>query len=417
VGFPPNHPPMTSLLGVPIRLHEQVVGDLYLADKLGATEFSEDDRHFVELLAAHAGVAIENARLYTREQDARYALQRALESLRENERRFRAIFDQSFQFLGLMSLDGTLLEANQTALHLFGLSLADVVGRPLWETYWWSRVDGDNAQERLKAAIAEAAQGKFVRYEVDFLNPDDSVLTLDFSIKPILDDGGQVVQLVPEGRDITASKTLARAHDELALLHERERISRDLHDGIIQDLYGGTLQLEDIAEDLPDQAPRERLLRVADHFSAVITDVRTYIQGLRARQLEGRLLSDGIATLVHDLDGRNDLTATFVLEGEPVRLPDLHANTLLQLTREALSNVIQHACATRAEVRLAYHSQGVTLTLADNGQGFDPASSQGEGHHGLRNLRSRTQDIAGQLTIQSTLGDGTVIQAFIPTGH
>jgi PAS domain S-box-containing protein len=414
VGFPPNHPPMTSLLGVPVRVHQQVVGDLYLTEKLGATEFSEDDQYFVELLAAHAGVAIENARHYTREQDARHALQRALESLRENERRFRAIFDQSFHFLGLLSLDGTLLEANQTAIRVFGLSLADVAGRPLWETYWWTRVTDPAAQDRLKAAIAEAVQGKFVRYEVDILNPDNTVLTLDFSIKPIVDDSGQVVQLISEGQDITAIKALDRAHDELALLHERERISRDLHDGIIQDIYGGTLQLEDIAEDLPDQAPRERLLRVADHFSGVITDVRTYIQGLRARQLEGRLLSDGIAALVHTVDGRNGVTATFALQGEPYRLPDQQANTLLQITREALSNVVKHAHATRAETQLAYEAEGVTLTITDDGRGFDQFATRAKGHHGVHNLRSRTEDTGGQLTIRSTPGAGTLISAFVP---
>jgi signal transduction histidine kinase len=269
VGFPPHHPPMTSLLGVPIRVHNDVVGDLYLADKVGAPEFSGEDQHLIELLAAHAGIAIENAHLY--------------------------------------------------------------------------------AQVR-----------------------------------------------------------------ELTQLHERERIGRDLHDGIIQDIYAGTLQLEDLAEDLPDEVLRERLLGVADHFSGVIRDVRTYITGLRARELEGRLLSEGLVALVHEVNERGDLRATATVDGVPYRLPDETANTLLQITREALSNVVKHAAATQAHVRLAYDTQGVTLTVADDGRGFDPQAARGAEHHGLRNLRTRTAEMRGTFSIQSTPGGGTTISVSVP---
>jgi signal transduction histidine kinase len=291
VGFPPHHPPMTNLLGVPIRVRNDVVGDLYLADKVGAPEFSAEDQHLVELLAAHAGIAIENARLYTQ-----------------------------------------------------------------------------------------------VR--------------------------------------------------ELTQLHERERIGRDLHDGIIQDIYAGTLQLEDLAEDLPDEALRERLLGVADHFSGVIRDVRTYITGLRARELEGRLLSEGLVALVQEINERGDLRATATVDGVPYRLPDETANTLLQITREALSNVVKHAAATQAQVRLAYGAKGVTLTVVDDGRGFDPEEVWGAEHRGLRNLRTRTAEAGGMLSIQSGLscgahrsvtagsgqdnsapGSGTTIRVFVPFVH
>ena len=268
VGFPPHHPPMTSLLGVPIRVRHEVVGDLYLTDKIGAPEFSEEDQHLVELLAAHAGVAIENARLY--------------------------------------------------------------------------------AQVRV-----------------------------------------------------------------LTQLHERERIGRDLHDGIIQDIYAGTLQLEVLAEDLPEEM-QERLLGVADHFSGVIQDVRTYIKGLRARELEGRLLSEGLAGLVQEVGERSDLAATYAVEGEPYRVPDETANALLQIAREALSNVVKHATATTAHVHLAYAGEGVTLTIADDGRGFDAEQAWGEEHHGLRNLRMRAVEVGGVFSVQSALGAGTTISVSVP---
>ena len=270
VGFPPHHPPMTSLLGVPIRIRNEVVGDLYLTDKIGSPEFSEDDQRLVEMLAAHAGIAVENARLYAQ------------------------------------------------------------VG-------------------------------------------------------------------------------------ELTLLQERERIGRDLHDGIIQDIYAATLQLEDLSEDVPDEAVRARVLGVADHLSAVITDVRTYIEGLRARELEGRLLSDGMAGLVQDFAGHSGPATTFAADGAPYRLPDELANTLLHIAREALSNVTKHAHAARVDVSLAYQEQRVTLIIADNGRGFDPTEHQSAAHHGLRNLRARAEEAGGTFTVHSAPGAGTTITASVPS--
>jgi signal transduction histidine kinase len=269
VGFPPNHPPMTSLLGMPIRVRNEVVGDLYLTDKIGGPEFSEEDQQLIERFAAHAGIAIENARLYAQ------------------------------------------------------------VG-------------------------------------------------------------------------------------EITMLRERERIARDLHDGLIQDIYAAILHLEDIAEDVSEQAPRKRIMEVADRLSGLITDVRMYIQGLRIRYLEGRLLADGIRTLTQESDGRAGLAATCVVEGEVHRLPDEQANTLLLIAREALSNVTKHAVAAQVVVRLIYNPADVTLTVADDGRGFDPQLPRGEEHRGLHNLRTRTEEAGGNLTLHSTPGAGTTIIAYIP---
>jgi signal transduction histidine kinase len=200
---------------------------------------------------------------------------------------------------------------------------------------------------------------------------------------------------------------------ELTTLRERERIGRDLHDGVIQDIYAGTLQLEALAEDLPEEM-QERLLGVADHFSGVIQDVRTYIKGLRARELEGRLLSEGLAALVREVGERSDLAATYAVEGTPYRVPDETANALLQITREALSNVIKHAAATTAHVRLAYAGEGVMLTIADDGRGFDSEEARGETHRGLRNLRMRAVEVGGVFSVQSALGAGTTLSVAVP---
>jgi len=127
------------------------------------------------------------------------------------ETRFRGIFDSTFQFIGLLKPDGTLVEANQTALDFGGLTPADVIGRPFWETHWW-QIAPDTAA-RLRNAIGRAAGGELVRYEVEVQGAQGRRAIIDFSLKPVRDRAGAIVFLVPEGRDITEAK---RAKEALA---------------------------------------------------------------------------------------------------------------------------------------------------------------------------------------------------------
>ena len=136
----------------------------------------------------------------------------------DEERRFRAIVDSAFQFIGLLSPEGTVLEANRTALDFAGLEPSDVIGKPFWETRWW-QVDAATTQ-RLRDAIVTAAAGRLVRYESVVRGRGDTTTTIDFSLKPIVDAEGRVVLLVPEGRDIGEMK---RAQAELHASEERFR--------------------------------------------------------------------------------------------------------------------------------------------------------------------------------------------------
>lgn len=143
-------------------------------------------------------------------------------ALHESERRFRAIFEQTFQFLGLITPDGTLLEANQTALNFGGVTAADVLGLPLWETRWWSV--SCEAQRRLQAAIRDAADATLGRYEFELRGRDDATGIFDVSLKPVRDEHGAVVLLIAEGWDITERK---RAE---AALRESESTLRSFYD-------------------------------------------------------------------------------------------------------------------------------------------------------------------------------------------
>jgi PAS domain S-box-containing protein len=138
-------------------------------------------------------------------------------ALRRSDERFRAIFHHTFQFIGLLSADGTLLEINASALRFAGLEHSQVVGRPFWEARWWTLTP--RTQDRLREAIAEASQGRFVRYEAEVLGAGEQVATIDFSLNPVVEHG-RVAYIVPEGRDITD-----RLHMEEALRRSESRFA------------------------------------------------------------------------------------------------------------------------------------------------------------------------------------------------
>jgi two-component system, cell cycle sensor histidine kinase and response regulator CckA len=144
-------------------------------------------------------------------------------ALAKSERRFRAIFDQSFQFVGLLAPDGTLLDANRSALALVGARSSEVVGRPFWETPWWRH--DPNEVAKLRQALTAAAQGTFVRFETTHVGADGGTRVIDFSLKAILDDQGRTVMIIPEGRDITELKQAQRESLSLAAqLHESQKL-------------------------------------------------------------------------------------------------------------------------------------------------------------------------------------------------
>jgi PAS domain S-box-containing protein len=141
--------------------------------------------------------------------------------LHESEQKFRAIFDQTFQFTGLLSPDGTVIEVNRSALKFCGITGADVTGKPFWDTPWWTH--SPKLQEQLRTAMIHAAGGEFIRFEATHPAADGSIHYIDFSLKPVTDDSGRVTLIIPEGRDITerkmAENALGRATTKLNVLN------------------------------------------------------------------------------------------------------------------------------------------------------------------------------------------------------
>lgn len=138
--------------------------------------------------------------------------------IEEREQRFQAIFHETYQFIGLLTPTGTVIETNQAALKFAGLKLEDVAGRPFWETPWWSH--SPVAQKKLRSAIYQATRGKFIRFETETCGKGGQLVTIDFSLKPVFDSRGNVTMLIPEGRDISDRKKSEQAIQESYALLE-----------------------------------------------------------------------------------------------------------------------------------------------------------------------------------------------------
>ncbi len=214
----------------------------------------------------------------------------------------------------------------------------------------------------------------------------------------------------------------ARLHDQvrrLAVVDERDRISRDLHDSAIQAIYAQTLALDDVPDligDDPDEA-RRRVDESIDALHAVIRDIRNFIFGLRPVLLESGSLADGLQHLATELH-RNGGVQVSVRVDDPGdqldRLPLEVVAELLAVVREGLSNVARHAGATTTSIALAANDDELRLELTDDGRGFRADERPDRGHHGLANMRARVEVLDGRFDVQSTPHRGTRIIITLP---
>ena len=170
---------------------------------------------------------------------------RYMSAKKESDARFRAIFNQTFQLIGLLTPDGRLLEANQTALDMIGVDPASIRNKLFWDTPWWQH--SEHEQEALKQAVKDAASGKFVRFQTSHIGRGGEAITIDFSIKPVLDDYGKVLYLLPEGRDMTEQK---RAQESTTASEQHlKALLTCLAEGVYQiDLEGNLVYMNGAAE-------------------------------------------------------------------------------------------------------------------------------------------------------------------------
>ncbi|MDP9269822.1 MAG: GAF domain-containing sensor histidine kinase [Chloroflexota bacterium] len=201
----------------------------------------------------------------------------------------------------------------------------------------------------------------------------------------------------------------------LAIIEERERISRDLHDSIIQSIYGVTLALDDVPELVAEDPAEasERVERAIDALHGVIRDIRNFIFGLRPLLLDSGDLLDGLHSLAAELR-RSTAVDIEVRATIGQDLPLAVVAELLAITREALANVARHSGASHVEMSAALVDGTVRLEITDDGAGFAPTARRTDGHHGLANIRHRAEGMGGTFIIESGEGRGTRIIVAVP---
>jgi PAS domain S-box-containing protein len=301
---------------------------------------------------------------------------RAEAALRASEVRFHAIFDQAYQYLGLLTPEGKLIEANQAALDACGVKREDVIGANFWETRWWSV--SKETQERLKAAIESAAQGEFVRFETEHRGIGDAIIDVDFSLKPVKDDAGRVVLLIPEGRDITAIKRAQRAETQMlralasigesaaVLAHEIKNPITALNLALraVADQLGEDQRV--IVEDLVARMRRlEQLMRRTLSFAKPLD--------LARERIDVRRLFDATLSALRPMAAAQsaDVAVDRVEDGIAF-VGDAH------LMEEVLTNLVTNALEAKsgARVRLSAGVEAngrVLLAVDDDGPGIAPS--------------------------------------------
>jgi signal transduction histidine kinase len=448
IGFPPGHVPMHSMLGVPIRQGGRQLGQIYLTEKVDAPEFTADDEKIIEMLAAYAGVAIDNARLYERLQERDAALTRrndqlallnqvssALASSLELEEILNKTLSLLMAHFKVEAGEIFLKEEDDETLRL-------VLHRGESAEAFWTRsrfkigegMIGQAAETRqpviishlerdervLRSAVIEAGFKQIACIPLTARGELVGVLTIATrSRRAISKSELQLLVSVSAGAGTAIEN--ARLHTNarrLAVLEERERIGMDLHDGTIQSIYGVGLALENARLMMREnpQAAEERVLKVMEDLNHTIRDIRNYILDLRPRQLHGESLIDGLERLVNEFKQNTKLEVN--LAGPKTEaildLPETHAMALFHICQEALANVAKHAGASHVNVDLWATSDRILLEISDDGKGFDLESASKTIGHGLANMQTRVANVGGDLDVTSAPGEGTTIFAWVP---
>lgn len=447
IGFPRNHPPMHSFLGMPIRYGNIQLGQIYLTEKLEAPEFTQYDEQIIQMLAAYAAVAIHNARTYDELKERDKALTRrnqdlallnniaeTLTSSLELEQILNKTLALVMDYLQVEAGEIFLLEkdkrtlrqalhrgqaadafGSRTRLHV-GEGLVGLVaerGTPI-QVHDLGR-DG----RYIRSAVAQAGFRQMACIPLTASGVVVGVLSaVTRSSTPIEDHDVQLVTAVCTWAGLAIEN--ARLHDDarrLAVLEERDRIGMDLHDGIIQSIYGVGLVLEHarlLANENPAQAA-DRIQQAIDSLNHTIRDIRTYILDLRPRQLGNENLMDGLKRLTTEF--RANTLAESNLTGNPAdveELPQSHSLALFHICQEALANAAKHARAKRVDVSIWRTHERVMMEIRDNGRGFDMAKKNISIGHGLSNMNTRANQVGGEVELTSVLGEGTSILVWVP---
>jgi signal transduction histidine kinase len=408
-GFPDHHPEMRTFLGVPVRIGDRVFGNLYLTEKRGGGDFTEEDEAIVVALAAAAGVAVENARLY--EEGSR------------REQWLEATAEVTAALAGGLETDEALRLVADRARAVAGADLATIVhletggGGPVRVVSGTEReVPGDSSYVETVLESGEPLVAEDALLLVVPLRSSDGVegvLALQWgpeSAASFPDVDVRMPQRFAEQAALALQVARARQdREKLVVFEDRDRIGRDLHDLVIQRLFAIGLSLENTARMAAQPEVGERVATAVDDIDATIKDIRRSIF-----ELSVAADSTDVRASVTELVKRSRKVLghapTLRFEG-PVNsaVSSRTAPHLIAVLGEALTNVSRHAEATRTWVNLSATDR-ITLTVGDDGRGIAAGTTES----GIRNMRNRAEDLGGTCTVESAPGAGTIVSWSVP---
>ncbi len=438
VGFPPGHPPMRTFLGVPIRIRGVVYGNLYLTEKEGGGDFTDEDEEVTRLLAAQAGAAIENVRLY--ESSTRWSAQ--LESLNEIviamaselelprlltliAARLRELVDARVVTIALQLESGDLrieAAAGEASEELVGATLArhgSKHGRVL-ERARSERVDSfldDPETDHTVIRKAGATSGLFVPLVAghraigvmaafDKDAPDGRFGGGDLRIAELF--GARAAVAVDMSRRVERD-ALARALDVQEA--ERRRLALELHDETGQQLTSILLGLTAVERAASEEDRAKAVAGVRETAVQTLHDVRRLAVELRPSALDDFGLVAAVERLAELMQERSGIRVDVEVHGLGRRLPPDIETTLYRVVQEALTNLVKHSGAHHASIVLRRKDGILNAVVEDDGGGFDPQSSPSG--VGLSGMRERLALVRGRLEVESS-GAGTTIVAEVP---
>ena len=445
-----------SLLCLPIVYQGKLSGLLYLENNLASDVFTANRLELIKALASQAAISMENAALYAE-------LEASIAAMRESEQKFRAIFDQTFQFIGVLDTNGILKQANRTALQFAGVGEDAVLGKPFWETPWWTH--SPDLQHRLKVAVRAAAQGELVRFEASHNARDGRVSHVDFSLKPVTDAQDRVVSLIAEGRDITERKRveeeLKQYKDQLEETVQRRtaelQLARDAADAAnkaksvflanmsheLRTPLNAILGFSNLARRDPELPAGHRenleiINRSGEHLLTLINDVLE-IAKIEAGRLQLEIAPFDFGSMVRDVADMMQLRARekglrLLLEmGSDVpRYLKGDEARLRQILINLVGNAVKFTRQGGVTIRLGMHRNDrflLLLEVEDSGPGisaedqqrlFMPFVQLAEGGEqkgtglGLTITKQFVELMGGVINVESTLGKGSTFRAELP---
>lgn len=396
---------LPSAIVVPVFDGDTPLGAL-LAESTVPDAFTEADASRLEVLARQAGIALANARLLER-------LRHSETQLRESEARFRYLVTASPDVVWEVDREGRFTFVSDIVERLTGFRPEELVGRHMSEFIAPETIG--QAQRQLQDIMVEPDRVAVARFALR-RRDGTSVPIENFATGMVRD--GALVGGHGAGRDLSErnrlERDLRRQAAEIAASSERAHLARELHDSVTQALFAMTLVTRAIEVLLPRDrdAAIQKFEELRQLQREALTEMRSLLFELRPASLERDGLVQALRTHAAALESRVGLS--ILLEADlPDRLPLDVEEALYRIAQEALHNVVKHAAATQARVRLELHGDQVCLTVEDDGQGFDEGGVS-EAQLGLAGMRARSGRLGGTVTIRSTPGGGTTVEAFIP---